>query len=194
MSIVVLISGNGSNLQALIDAKLPIAAVISNTPDAFGLQRATQAAIPTHCIDHRDFQDRESFDQALGHCIDQYAPQWIVLAGFMRLLSAAFVSRYTNQIINIHPSLLPKYPGLNTHQRALDAGDVLHGITIHIVTEALDAGPTLAQEALCIAPDDTAETLQRRIQRLEHLLYPKVLRTLLHSSDSSKPTSKKHHI
>lgn len=183
-NIVVLISGNGSNLQAIIDAieqqklAINILAVISNHEDAYGLQRAKLANIATHCIPHEDFPSREAFDSALQKLIDDYQPDLICLAGFMRRLGADFVNHYANKIINIHPALLPKYPGLNTHQKALDARDKFHGATIHIVTEALDAGPIIAQKRLRILPDDTAESLKSRVQQLEHQLYPETLKNL----------------
>ena len=182
-SIVVLISGNGSNLQAIIDAEKAgapyhVAAVISNHADAFGLQRAERANIPHHVLDHRQYPTRDDFDQALADLIDQYRPQLVVLAGFMRILSNAFVDRFANRLINIHPSLLPKYPGLHTHRRALAAGDHMHGVSIHYVTHELDGGPIIEQAALEILKTDTEASLQQRVHQLEHVLYPSVISTL----------------
>ncbi len=177
--VVVLISGNGSNLQALIDASqqspFQITAVISNKADAYGLQRAKAAAIPSHVIDHTLFNSRESFDSALAEAIEQYQPKLVVLAGFMRILSEQFVNHFTGRLINIHPSLLPKYPGMNTHQRALDEGDVIHGASVHFVTEELDGGPVIAHAAVPIEPNDDVETLRRRVASEEHKLYPAVV-------------------
>ncbi|MCB1826776.1 MAG: phosphoribosylglycinamide formyltransferase [Coxiellaceae bacterium] len=179
MSIVVLISGNGSNLQAILDANIPISAVISNEADAFGLERARKANIPAHIVNHRDFESRDQFDKALQEQIEVYQPNLIVLAGFMRKLGKAFVEHYENKIINIHPSLLPKYPGLHTHRKVLENKDKEHGVSIHIVTTELDAGPLLAQEKLSVHPDDTEESLKKRIQIIEHKLYPAVIQQLL---------------
>lgn len=180
-SIVVLISGSGSNLQALIDdarsnGSTRIRAVISNREDAYGLQRACQAGIPSTVLDHKDFPDRETFDQALMGTIDGYQPQLVVLAGFMRILSAEFVRHYAGRLLNIHPSLLPSHKGLNTHQRVLDAGDTEHGCTVHFVTEELDGGPLIAQAVLAVAAHDDSETLAERVHQLEHRLYPMVVR------------------
>lgn len=172
MSIVVLISGNGSNLQAIIDAKIPISAVISNQADAYGLMRAQSAGIPTHVIDHTLFDSRDTFDAELQTSIDRYHPELVVLAGFMRILSTGFVQHYTGTLINIHPSLLPKYRGRHTHRRALEAGDKKHGISVHYVTETLDSGPIITQSSLDIHPKDTEKSLKARIQQLEHQLYP----------------------
>lgn len=176
--IVVLVSGNGSNLQALIDypnKTYNIAAVISNRPNAFALQRASQANLTYHVVDHQSFANRAEFDTALAHCIDQHQPKLVVLAGFMRQLGDAFVEHYANRIINIHPSLLPKYPGLHTHQRALDAGDKQHGVSVHLVTHDLDAGPLIAQAHLAIQANDDADSLKQRVQGIEHQLYPYVV-------------------
>lgn len=180
-SLVVLISGSGSNLQAIIDAcenqsiNASISAVISNRPDAGGLERAKKSNIPALCVDHTEFPDRESFDAALAKVIDQYQPELIILAGFMRILSAPFIRRFSGQTLNIHPSLLPKFPGLNTHARAIDAREAQHGCTIHFVTEALDGGPLIAFSELNINPDDTPESLAKRVLTMEHNLYPKVI-------------------
>jgi len=177
--VAVLISGNGSNLQALIDASsnsnYRIVGVISNKPDAFGLQRAQRADIATHVIDHRLYADRISFDRDLINKLDELQPRLIVLAGFMRILSSEFVRHFKGHIINIHPSLLPKYPGTNTHQRVLEAGDKEHGVSIHFVTEHLDGGPVIAQAAITIEPDDSADTLQQRVHVEEHRIYPQVV-------------------
>ncbi len=177
--VAVLISGNGSNLQALIDASsnsnYRIVGVISNKHDAFGLQRAQHADIATHVIDHRLYPDRISFDRDLINKLDELQPRLIVLAGFMRILSSEFVRHFKGHIINIHPSLLPKYPGTNTHQRVLEAGDKEHGVSIHFVTEHLDGGPVIAQAAITIEPDDSADTLQQRVHVEEHRIYPQVV-------------------
>ena len=176
--IVVLISGSGSNLQAIIDAigsgriNGRISAVISNKPNVFGLERAAQADIPQQVINHKDYADRESFDAAMQVCIDQYQPDLVILAGFMRILTADFVRHYQGKMLNIHPSLLPKYRGLHTHQRALEAGDSEHGCTVHFVTEELDGGPLAIQAPIRIHADDDEASLQQRVHRSEHLIYP----------------------
>jgi len=174
----ILISGSGTNLQAFIDAvdggdlDLDLTVVFSNNPEAFGLQRAERAGIPTSCIQHSDYPDRESFDQAVIAELDRFEPDLLILAGFMRILSKKFVSHYAGKILNIHPALLPLYPGLNTHQRVLDAGDEWHGSTVHFVTEELDAGPRILQGRLAIIPGETAEELATRVQAIEHQIYP----------------------
>ena len=176
--IVVLISGSGSNLQALIDAveegAIPgeIAAVISNKPDAYGLARAKQANITTSVVDHTTFESRAHFDAALLRDIERFQPNLVVLAGFMRILTDDFVRRYTGRMLNIHPSLLPLYPGLNTHQRAIEAGDADHGVTVHFVTPELDSGPNIIQAKVAILPQDTPDTLAARVQTQEHIIYP----------------------
>ena len=181
MPVVVLISGNGSNLQALIDSSHSddcpyfIAAVASNQANAYGLLRAERAGIPRHCISHRDYADRDAFDQAMIECIDAYQPGLIVLAGFMRILTTGFVQHYQGRMLNIHPSLLPKYRGLHTHQRAQDAGDKIHGLSIHFVTEELDDGPIVLQATVPVYPDDTVDTLSKRVQLAEHIYYPQVV-------------------
>ena len=181
MHIVVLISGRGSNLQSIIDEKekgnlgVTIDAVISNVPDVFGLQRAQKAGIDVHIIDHKEFVSREAFDQSLQACIDQYQPQLVVLAGFMRVLSPTFVAHYQGRLINIHPALLPKFPGLHTHDRAIEAGETEHGVSIHFVTAEVDGGPVIAQAKVEVKPDDTADALAARVLEQEHILYPKVL-------------------
>lgn len=180
-NIVVLISGNGSNLQAIIDAieqqqwPIKITAVISDQHNAYGLERAKKANIPQVVISKHDYPNREDYDKTLLRIIDDYDPDLIVLAGFMRILSTNFVSYFYGRLINIHPSLLPKYKGLNTHQRVLDAGDNQHGITVHYVAPKLDSGPIIAQMQLTVEPDQTAEQLQQRIHQLEHSLYPMVI-------------------
>ncbi len=181
LPVVVLISGSGSNLQAIIDAigaGLPaeIRAVFSNEPQAYGLTRAREAGIPAEVIDHRDYADRESFDRALMARIDHYQPALIVLAGFMRILSEDFVNHYRGRMLNIHPSLLPRYQGLNTHQRVLDAGDATHGVSVHFVTPELDGGPVILQAEIPVHADDDAGQLADRIHQQEHLIYPLVIR------------------
>lgn len=179
--LAVLISGSGTNLQAIMDAQkagtldAEIAVVFSNRANAAGLERAAQAGIPTASLDHRDYPDREQFDQAMIDALTAYAPDTVVLAGFMRILSAVFVRHYAGRLINIHPSLLPKYRGLNTHARALEAGDSEHGCSIHFVTEELDGGPLIAQASISVQTNDTVDSLSNRVQQREHLLYPKVL-------------------
>lgn len=183
--IVVLISGQGSNLQALIDAEQSgelngghIVAVLSNRADAFGLERARLAGIPAEHLSHRDFADREAFDAALMARIDAHRPDLVVLAGFMRILTPAFVHHYAGRLINIHPSLLPKYPGMNTHARAIEAGEAEHGATVHFVTEGVDEGPVILQGRVPVLPDDTPETLQQRVHAIEHKIYPEAVRML----------------
>ncbi len=183
LAIVVLISGNGSNLQAIIDAihqglDVEIRAVISNRAGAFGLERAKRAGIPARIIDHTQFSHRAAFETALRVQIDAYTPQLVVLAGFMRRLTANFVEHYSQCMINIHPSLLPKYPGLATHQRVLTARDTIHGVTVHYVTAEVDSGPIICQASITVEPDDTAATLEQRIHALEHKLYPQALAKL----------------
>lgn len=151
-----------------------ISGVISNKADAYGLTRAEQSNIPTTVVDHREYASRDQFDRALSAAIDQYQPGLIILAGFMRILGADFVKRYQGKILNIHPSLLPDYPGTNTHQRVLDAGEKLHGVSVHFVTEELDGGPVIAQESIVIEPSDDAESLALKIHEKEHVLYPTV--------------------
>ncbi|AKH20311.1 phosphoribosylglycinamide formyltransferase [Sedimenticola thiotaurini] len=181
LPIVVLVSGSGSNLQAIIDAAaqdLPveIRAVISNRADAYGLERAKRAAIPARLLDHTDYPDRESYDRALMALIDDYSPALVVLAGFMRILTPGFVNHYKERLLNIHPSLLPKYRGLHTHQRALEAGDPVHGASVHLVTEELDGGPVILQVRVPVEPDDDESTLAARVLTQEHLIYPLAIR------------------
>lgn len=174
--IVVLISGSGSNLQALIDGLNPaqgrIVGVISNRPEVHGLERARLAGIDARVLDHRGYADRESFDLALIDGIDAFQPDLVILAGFMRILTPAFVGHYRGRLLNIHPSLLPKHKGLNTHRRALEEGDAEHGATVHFVTEELDGGPLIVQARIAVCDTDTAETLAAKVQRREHVLYP----------------------
>jgi phosphoribosylglycinamide formyltransferase-1 len=178
LPIVVLISGSGSNLQALIDAiacgelNAEIRAVISNRPDAKGLQRARDAGIPTEVLDHTRFESREAFDQALQQRIDSFEPRLVVLAGFMRLLTDNFVDHYLGRMLNIHPSLLPAYTGLNTHQRVLDAGEPRHGASVHFVTAELDGGPLILQATVDVQPDETPTSLAARVLEKEHKIYP----------------------
>jgi len=187
--IVVLVSGRGSNLQALLtvasderwdrELKACIAAVISNQPQAGALEIARQHGVAVHVVDHRTFGSRAEFEDKLAATIDSYQPALIVLAGFMRVLSAEFVHRYAGRLINIHPSLLPSFPGLNTHQRALDAGVKVHGATVHFVSSQLDAGAIIAQAAVAVDPDDTEATLAARVLRQEHRLLPRAVRHVL---------------
>ncbi|MBL8520380.1 MAG: phosphoribosylglycinamide formyltransferase [Betaproteobacteria bacterium] len=180
LRLVILISGRGSNMEAILDAGLPVrvSAVLSNRSDAAGLDIARQRGIPVEVIDHRSFASREAFDAKLGNAIAAHAPDFIVLAGFMRVLGAAFISRFQGRILNIHPSLLPAFPGLHTHRRALEAGVTVHGATVHVVTPELDHGPILAQVAVPVLPDDTEDTLSARVLKQEHALYPAVLQAL----------------
>ena len=181
-TVVVLISGSGSNLQALIDSlaagDVParIGAVVSNRADAYGLTRAANAGIPTAVLDHKAFADRESFDVALIQAIDAYDPHLVILAGFMRILTPAFVRHYQGRLLNIHPSLLPKYKGLDTHTRVLQAGDTEHGCSVHFVTEELDDGALVVQAVTPVQAGDTPESLAMRVHQLEHRIYPLAMR------------------
>ena len=183
-SAVVLISGGGSNLQALIDAiaaqalNIRIAAVISNKPNAGGLLRAKKAGIDALALQNTDYPNREQFDAALSTILDKYAPDIILLAGFMRILTASFVHRYAGRIINIHPSLLPKYPGLHTHQRALDDDAREHGCTVHFVTEELDGGPCIVQGRVPILEGDDVAQLAARVLKIEHKIYPHAVKLI----------------
>ena len=180
--VVVLLSGTGSNLQALIDSTrtgdspVRIAAVISNRSDAYGLLRAQDAGIDTRALDHKAFDGREAFDAALIELIDAFNPKLVVLAGFMRILSADFVRHYQGRLLNIHPSLLPKYNGLHTHQRALEAGDTEHGCSVHFVTEELDGGPLVVQAVVPVESADSAQSLAQRVHTQEHRIYPLAVR------------------
>jgi phosphoribosylglycinamide formyltransferase 1 len=178
--IVILISGRGSNMLALLEAKLPclIAAVISNRADAKGLSIAEAHGIPTAVVEHRNHSDRESFDAALSRTIDAYDPDFVALAGFMRILGTGFVSRYHGRLVNIHPSLLPAYGGLDTHARALSDGIRIHGCTVHFVTPDLDHGPIIIQAAVPVLRDDSEETLAARVLHEEHRIYPQAVNWL----------------
>jgi phosphoribosylglycinamide formyltransferase-1 len=188
-NIVILISGGGSNMAAIAGAAqqggwrkaydAPIAAVISNRPDAKGLALAREALIATEVVDHTRFDSREAFDAELAQAIDRRQPSLVVLAGFMRILTPAFVERYRGRLLNIHPSLLPAFPGLNTHQRALDAGCKVAGATVHHVTRELDHGAILEQAVVPVLPGDTADTLAARVLTQEHLIYPRAIAALL---------------
>ena len=178
--IVILISGRGSNMQALLEAKLPcrIAAVISNRADAEGLGIAKAHGIPTAVVEHRDYADRDSFDAALAKKIDTFHPDFVLLAGFMRILTAGFVTRYHGSLLNIHPSLLPAYSGINTHARALHDGVKIHGCTVHFVALEIDHGPIIIQAAVPVLRDDTEQTLAARVLHEEHRIYPQAVRWL----------------
>jgi phosphoribosylglycinamide formyltransferase 1 len=178
--IVVLISGNGSNLQAIIDGCNDnsiagnVVAVVSSRPNVYGLERATNSKIPSHVLDHKAFATREDYDQSLIKIIDQYQADVVILAGFMRILTAELVNHFQGKMLNIHPSLLPKYQGLNTHQRAIDAGDTQHGVSVHFVTEELDGGPVVLQAKVPVFPEDSADDLASRAHQQEHRIYPLV--------------------
>lgn len=178
--IVILISGRGSNMQALLKAKLPckIAVVISNRADAQGLETARQHGIATAVVPHLNYPDRASFDAALANLIDSHQPDIIVLAGFMRILTEQFVDRYRGKLINIHPSLLPAYAGVKTHERALHDGVKIHGCTVHFVTPDLDHGPIIIQAAVQVLSDDTPQSLAQRVLHEEHRIYPQAIRWL----------------
>jgi phosphoribosylglycinamide formyltransferase-1 len=195
-NIVILISGGGSNMAAIVRAaqreqwgKLygaEVTAVISNRPDAGGLAFAREQGIATEVVDHKQFASREDFDAALAAAIDRFEPALVVLAGFMRILTPGFVARYEGRLLNIHPSLLPAFPGLHTHQRALDAGCRVAGATVHQVTAELDFGPILQQAVVPVLPGDTAETLAARVLTQEHLIYPRAIAELLPSLRSTE--------
>jgi phosphoribosylglycinamide formyltransferase 1 len=188
-NIVILISGSGSNMAAIVRAAqtegwserygAQVAAVVSNKADAGGLQFAQAQGLPTHVLEHTAYASREAFDAALAQIIDGYAPALVVLAGFMRILTPAFVQRYAGRLVNIHPSLLPAFPGLHTHQRAIDAGCKFAGATVHYVTAQLDHGPILAQAVVPVMPGDTDAALAARILTQEHLIYPTTIAKLL---------------
>lgn len=181
-NIVILISGRGSNMQAIVRAcaeeRWParVAAVIANRPDAVGLEFAVQAGIETAVVDYREFPERAAFDAALADVVDRCAPDLVVLAGFMRVLTTPFVDRYADRMLNVHPSLLPAFPGLQTHQRALDAGVALHGASVHFVTAQLDHGPIVIQSAVPVLADDDAARLSARVLETEHVIYPRAVR------------------
>jgi phosphoribosylglycinamide formyltransferase-1 len=184
-TVVILISGRGSNMKSIVEAQnngqldINIAAVISNRPDAAGLDYAEQQSIETAVIDHKGFDSRESFDKALAAKIDNFAPSLVILAGFMRILTSDFVEHYTNRLINIHPSLLPKFKGLHTHQRAIEAGEAEHGASVHFVTPELDDGPVILQARVPVLKDDNATTLAARVLVEEHKLYPAAIEKLM---------------
>ena len=181
-SIVVLISGSGSNLQAILDACSAgfidgkVTAVLSNKAKAYGLERAKKAGAKAIVLDHKGYADRAAYDQDLIATIDQHQPDLVVLAGFMRILTPAFVQHYHGRLLNIHPSLLPKYQGLDTHQRAIDAADSEHGCSVHFVTEELDGGPLVVQAVVPVESDDSAQTLAQRVHTQEHRIYPLAVR------------------
>jgi phosphoribosylglycinamide formyltransferase-1 len=177
--LVILISGRGSNMQALVEAGLPVAAVISNRADAAGLEYAQSRGIATQVVPHRDYATREAFDGALAQTIDRFHPESVLLAGFMRILTADFVGRYRGRMLNIHPSLLPAFPGLDTHARALAAGVKLHGCTVHFVTAELDHGPIVIQAAVPVLPGDDEAKLAARVLAQEHRIYPRAARWFL---------------
>ena len=177
-SAVILISGRGSNMQALVEAKLPleVRAVISNRGDAQGLEWARSRGLATHIVEHKAYPTREAFDRTLGERIAALAPDLILLAGFMRIFSEDFIRRFPRRILNIHPSLLPAFPGLHTHARALAAGVKLHGATVHVVTPSLDNGPIVIQAAVPVVPGDTEASLAERVLAVEHRIYPQAVR------------------
>jgi phosphoribosylglycinamide formyltransferase-1 len=177
--LVILISGRGSNMQALVDAGLPVAAVISNRADAAGLRVAAARGIATAVVEHARFASRADFESALAERIDGFRPRLIALAGFMRVLAPAFVQRYAGRLLNIHPSLLPAFPGLGTHERALEAGVKVHGCTVHFVTPELDSGPIVIQAAVAVRGDDSPASLAARVLEQEHAIYPRAARWFL---------------
>lgn len=195
-NIVILISGSGSNMAAIVRAAererwgdrfgARVAAVISNKPDAGGLALAASNGVATAAVDHKAFASREDFDAALAEAVDAHAPALVVLAGFMRILTPGFVGRYAGRLINIHPSLLPAFPGLHTHRRAIDAGCQLAGVTVHQVTTELDHGPILAQAAVPVLPGDTADALAQRVLAQEHRIYPAAIEKWLAADGISK--------
>ncbi len=177
--IVILISGRGSNMEAIVRAQIPgaeVSAVIANRPDAAGLAFAVDHGIVTQVVDHKAYPSREAFDVALADAIDAYRPDLVVLAGFMRVLTDAFVARYAGRLLNIHPSLLPSFPGLHTHRKAIEAGVRVHGATVHFVTPTLDCGPVVIQAAVPLLPGDDEATLARRVLEQEHRIYPQAVR------------------
>ena len=179
MSVVVLISGRGSNMQALLDADIPVAAVISSRTDAAGLGLAAARGVQTDVVAHREFASRENFDRALVARIERHTPRLVALAGFMRVLTPQFVERYAGRLMNVHPSLLPAFPGLDTHRRALEAGVKLHGCTVHFVTSELDGGPIIVQAAVPVRADDDEKRLAARVLCQEHVVYPRAVRWFL---------------
>jgi len=183
--IVILISGRGSNMEAILRAaaaekwSAQVVAVISNQAKAAGLETASTAGIPAHAVEHVAYSDRAQFDQALSAAIDEYSPDLVVLAGFLRILTPAFVTRYHGRLLNIHPSLLPSFPGLDTHRRALEAGVKFHGATVHFVTPELDHGPIIEQAAVPVLDTDTEDTLAARVLEQEHVIYPRAVRDFI---------------
>lgn len=199
--LVILVSGGGSNLQSLIDGcasgniNANVSAVISNNPDAGGLERAAKSGIPNVAIDHRAFESRESFDQALSELIDSFNPDLVILAGFMRILTPEFVDHFLGRMMNIHPSLLPAYPGLHTHRRAIEAGDKKAGATVHFVTPELDGGPSILQAQVDIESTDDEHSLASKVLAFEHKIYPEAVRwfcdnRLIMDNDGAKLDSK----
>jgi phosphoribosylglycinamide formyltransferase 1 len=197
-NIVILISGRGSNMEAIVQAcereRWParVAAVITNQPNADGLGFAREHGIATAVVNHRDHADRAAFDAALAQAIDAHAPDLVVLAGFMRILTPEFVQRYEGRLLNIHPSLLPAFPGLRTHERAIDAGCKLAGATVHFVTAELDHGPIVLQAAVPVLPQDTPDALAARVLSKEHLIYPRAVRWFVHNQLSVTPQGRVH--
>jgi len=177
--IVALISGRGSNLQALLEAGLPVSGVIANRADARGLELAAARGVATQVVEHRAFASREAFESALGREIERFTPRLVALAGFMRIFTPGFAARYEGRMLNIHPSLLPAFPGLDTHARALAAGVKLHGCTVHFVSAELDHGPIVIQAAVPVRAGDTAASLAARVLRQEHVVYPRAARWFL---------------
>ena len=179
MSVVVLISGRGSNLEAMFSAGVPVAGVISNQAEAGGLRLAEARGVPTRVVSHRDYPTREAFDDALAVAIDSFRPDLVAMAGFMRIVTAGFVERFAGRLMNIHPSLLPAFPGLSTHARALSAGVKVHGCTVHFVTAELDHGPIIIQAAVPVRSGDTPQSLAARVLREEHQVYPRAIQWFL---------------
>lgn len=177
--LVVLISGRGSNMQALVEAGLPVSAVISNRADAAGLEFARSRKIATAVVDHKKFATREAFDEALASEVDRHRPRLVALAGFLRVLTPKFAAHYERRLLNIHPSLLPAFPGLHTHESALAAGVKVHGCTVHFVTAELDSGPIVIQAAVRVRPGDSADELAARVLKQEHVIYPRAARWFL---------------
>lgn len=188
--LIILISGRGSNMLSILEAieadqlDAKVVAVISNRPDAAGIVSAQSAGIDTAIIDHTDFDSREDFDRTLAKTIDQYQPDLVILSGFMRILTAEFVTHFDQKLLNIHPSLLPKFKGLNTHQRAIDAGEAQHGASVHFVTAELDDGPVVLQATVPVLEDDTAATLAKRVLVQEHQLYPAAIQKIIDDKDA----------
>ncbi|MCC6608566.1 MAG: phosphoribosylglycinamide formyltransferase [Burkholderiales bacterium] len=177
--IVVLISGRGSNMRSIVDAGLPVVAVVSNRADAAGLEYARSRGIPAEIVEHRAYASREAFDDALAAAIERYAPRLVAMAGFMRILTPSFVGRFSDRLMNVHPSLLPAFPGLHTHEAALAAGVKVHGATVHFATPALDHGPIVVQAAVPVLPGDDAGRLADRVLAQEHVIYPRAIRWFL---------------